>query len=192
MENQSKRDRIIEAAIGLFAEHGFEVASIQDIANRASVAKGTVYLYFESKEVLVREVYKTCYERDIEACNAGVDLLKSSVEKLCKRLDNIMSYRLAHPQEARIEQLYSLSPVYGKEPNEVKTEMMNDIFEIIQKGIRDGELQLVSEDLLCTIYYGIAQSCYLKLQDDPEFWSRQETRTFCYDLIRKAFTKIEG
>lgn len=187
MEYQSKRERIIAAAIELFAENGFEITSIQDIAKKASVAKGTVYLYFESKEVLVREVYKTCYEMDIEACNEGVDLLDSSVEKLCRRLDNIMFYRITHPQESRIEQLYSLSPVYGKEPFELKTEMMNDISQIIREGIEKGELKQVSVDLLSTIYYGIAQSCYLKLQDDPDFWDGQEAREFCFDLIRESF-----
>lgn len=189
MDNQSKRTRIIEAAIEMFAEHGFEVTSVQDIANRASVAKGTVYLYFESKEALVREVYQTCYAMDIQACNEGIDLLDSAVDKLCKRLDNIMSYRISHPLESRIERLYSISPVYGVEPFEKKTEMLNDIQEIIRQGIDGGELAPVSVDLLSTIYYGIAQSCYLKLQEDPDFWDRQETRDFCYDLIRKAFTK---
>lgn len=189
MDYQSKRERIIAAATELFAENGFEVTSIQDIACKASVAKGTVYLYFESKEVLVREVYKTCYEMDIEACKEGVDLLDSAVDKLCKRLDNIMSYRLTHPRESRIEQLYSLSPVYGKEPFETKTEMMNDISDIIREGIEDGELKAVSVDLLSTIYYGIAQSCYLKLQDHPDFWDNQETREFCFGLIRESFAK---
>jgi AcrR family transcriptional regulator len=189
MDNQSKRQRILQAAIELFAENGFEITSIQDIAKRASVAKGTVYVYFESKEVLVKEVHKLCYEMDVRACREGMESLDSTVDQLCKRLDNIMSYAITHPLESRIEQLYGMSPVYGKEPFEVKPEMMDDIKKIIQEGIAQGELRPLSVDLLATMYYGIAQCCYLKLQEAPDFWDRQETKDFCYDLIRNSFTK---
>jgi AcrR family transcriptional regulator len=48
-----KREDILKAARTVFAEHGFVGARIVDIASRAGVATGTVYLYFESKEALV-------------------------------------------------------------------------------------------------------------------------------------------
>lgn len=48
-----KREDILKAAREVFAEQGFVGARIVDIATRAGVATGTVYLYFESKEALV-------------------------------------------------------------------------------------------------------------------------------------------
>ena len=64
-EEQRKRRKearpgeILAAAIEAFAEHGFAGATVEDIARRAGVAKGTVYLYFQTKdelfEALVRE-----------------------------------------------------------------------------------------------------------------------------------------
>ncbi len=48
-----KRADILAAARAVFAEQGFVGARIADIATRAGVATGTVYLYFDSKEALV-------------------------------------------------------------------------------------------------------------------------------------------
>jgi AcrR family transcriptional regulator len=49
----AKRDAILQAARVLFKEKGVEDATVAEIANNASVATGTVYLYFRSKSVIV-------------------------------------------------------------------------------------------------------------------------------------------
>ena len=72
MEEAGKYQQILDAAAELFAERGFEGASIQDIAQKAGVGKGTVYLYFKTKDDLIRQVYEYCYEMDIRACMEGV------------------------------------------------------------------------------------------------------------------------
>jgi len=47
---------IIEAALDVFADHGFAQARLDDIAERAGVSKGSIYLHFSSKEDLFRAV----------------------------------------------------------------------------------------------------------------------------------------
>lgn len=47
-----KKDRIAEAAYQLFLEQGFDNVSVQEIVERAGVAKGTFYLYFHDREDL--------------------------------------------------------------------------------------------------------------------------------------------
>lgn len=51
---EQKRSKIINSAIELFAEKGFDATSINMIATRASVSKGLMYNYFESKEDLIK------------------------------------------------------------------------------------------------------------------------------------------
>lgn len=51
-----KQARLLSAALDLFVEKGFHGATIPEIAARAGVATGTVYLYFDGKERLVNEV----------------------------------------------------------------------------------------------------------------------------------------
>ncbi|MFC1835376.1 TetR/AcrR family transcriptional regulator [Thermodesulfobacteriota bacterium] len=53
-----KREAILDAALILFAERGFHGTSVAQIAERANVGAGTIYRYFEDKEVLVNVLYK--------------------------------------------------------------------------------------------------------------------------------------
>jgi len=50
--DKDKETKILEVAETVFAEKGFHATKVDEIASRAGVAKGTVYLYFKSKEHL--------------------------------------------------------------------------------------------------------------------------------------------
>jgi AcrR family transcriptional regulator len=52
-EKENRRRSILDAARTLFFESGFQLATVDDVAARAEVSKGTVYLYFESKESIL-------------------------------------------------------------------------------------------------------------------------------------------
>jgi len=54
-----RRDAILAAALDEFASRGFEAARLDDVARRAGVAKGTIYLYFRDKETLFQELIRT-------------------------------------------------------------------------------------------------------------------------------------
>jgi AcrR family transcriptional regulator len=49
--------RLLEAAVTLFAEKGFDATSVQEIVERAQVTKGAMYHYFKSKDDLLYEIY---------------------------------------------------------------------------------------------------------------------------------------
>jgi AcrR family transcriptional regulator len=49
--------RLLDAAVGLFAEKGFDATSVQEIVERAAVTKGAMYHYFKSKDDLLYEIY---------------------------------------------------------------------------------------------------------------------------------------
>ena len=51
-EDPRKRRQILEGARRLFLSKGFDAASMGDIAREAGVSKGTLYVYFDNKEVL--------------------------------------------------------------------------------------------------------------------------------------------
>lgn len=60
MENT--RERIVEAALRLFHEHGYRGATTAEIARQAGVAEGTIYRYFKEK----KELFLACVEPVIE------------------------------------------------------------------------------------------------------------------------------
>jgi AcrR family transcriptional regulator len=53
-----RREAILAAALDEFAARGFEAARLEDVARRAGVAKGTIYLYFRDKESLFQELIR--------------------------------------------------------------------------------------------------------------------------------------
>src|SRR5262245_10226103 len=54
-----RRDAIVSAALEEFAARGFAATRLDDVARRADVAKGTIYLYFRDKESLFQELVRS-------------------------------------------------------------------------------------------------------------------------------------
>ena len=65
-EPAARRDAILDAALTVFAERGFEAARLDDVAAQAGVAKGTLYLYFKDKEALFEEVVRSAASPIVE------------------------------------------------------------------------------------------------------------------------------
>jgi AcrR family transcriptional regulator len=69
-KSEETRTRILEAALRVFREHGFERATMREIASEAKVAVGAAYYYFDSKDAIVMAFYEQSQHRmksDIEA-----------------------------------------------------------------------------------------------------------------------------
>jgi AcrR family transcriptional regulator len=66
---------ICAAALEVFAEKGFAAAKLDEIARKAGVSKGTLYLYFKDKEELFRAVVRSAIAPNIEAVASAVSLL---------------------------------------------------------------------------------------------------------------------
>ena len=69
-----KYQRILDAAVAVFAEKGFFTSRIADIADRADVADGTVYLYFKSKEEILHSIFD---QNMADAIASGRRLIKA-------------------------------------------------------------------------------------------------------------------
>jgi len=59
IRSQARREAILEAALNEFSARGFAAARLDDVAKRAGVAKGTIYLHFRDKEALFQEIVRS-------------------------------------------------------------------------------------------------------------------------------------
>lgn len=66
-EVQDRRQQILEAAVAVFAERGYQRATVKEIAARAGVAPGTIYLYFRNKRELLLALAETLIRRAADA-----------------------------------------------------------------------------------------------------------------------------
>jgi TetR/AcrR family fatty acid metabolism transcriptional regulator len=77
--SEQRRTEILQAALNLFSEKGFGETTVEDVAQAAGVAKGTIYLYFRSKEHLLLALKKQFMSGLVDALT---DLIAEAVERL--------------------------------------------------------------------------------------------------------------
>ena len=79
-----RKREILDTALDLFAEEGYEAASLRDIAKRMGITPGLVYHYFDSKQKLFDEAM----ERYVEECAAGfTSVLRSTDRGIREKVD---------------------------------------------------------------------------------------------------------
>src|SRR6476661_7646575 len=71
-EREARSSAILDAALDVFLENGFAGARLDDVAARAGVAKGTIYLYAESKQGLFESLIRSGIAAPIAALEARV------------------------------------------------------------------------------------------------------------------------
>ncbi len=93
LKKELTRQALLSAAAGLFADHGYDETTIDDIVARASVAKVTFYYYFKSKEELVLAIKAALTDEAVAAAEA---LLNSagSAEEVLRSLARDLSSRV--------------------------------------------------------------------------------------------------
>jgi len=79
---EQKRQRILRAAIEVFATKGYFAARMTDVAEAAKVADGTLYLYFEGKEHLLMSIFDNVLGRFIERLDDEISRIEDPTERL--------------------------------------------------------------------------------------------------------------
>ncbi len=82
-----KKNRIIEAAVKVFAEKGFYLAKVSDVAKAANVADGTIYLYFKNKDDLLINLFEQKMELILQRFQEHLRDIADPVEKLHRFVD---------------------------------------------------------------------------------------------------------
>jgi len=77
-----KRQRILDAAVRVFAKKGYHGAKVAEIAKRAGIADGTVYLYFRNKEDILVSLFDEVMERHIAQARVELKGAKGAAAKL--------------------------------------------------------------------------------------------------------------
>lgn len=92
MKDLNKRRSILLAAVKVFAKHGFEKTTVDEIAEKTKVAKGTVYYYFESKEEIFNAIIIEGLHDFEKMINESVALGKNAVDKINILIDTEVVY----------------------------------------------------------------------------------------------------
>ena len=140
---QAKHDAIIQAAMECFIEQGFKKSSIDEIAERANVGKGTVYLACESKA----DLFYRAVHADLQAWAAQiarfVDPRQSAEQILRKMAETGVIYIADHPLVrglfAGVHQ--GMLPDWAERFAELRAMGRSTVADVLRLGIRQGEFR---------------------------------------------------
>ncbi len=188
------RRRILEAARKLFLERGFEAANLDEVAQRAGVAKGTIYRYFESKAELYVEVLVWNADAFVERMRHTLDPSLSPQEQVLQTGRFYVRHYAEHPEYFRIFWAVENQRMIGELP-EPLLEIVWDLWkrglaiavEIIENGVKAGAFRPCdpwqTASLLWVLANGLIQS-----ESDPH---RRELRHSTLEqLIDDAFSLV--
>jgi AcrR family transcriptional regulator len=125
LQKRDKREAILQAALELIAEHGFQHTPMSLISKRSKASAGIIYHYFESKDDLLLSLYLRI-KGDMSRAWLTAD---DPQQPLAKRFQSlwlvIFRYCLAHPQEMAFVEQYESLPIAKKrdagQRNETRT-----------------------------------------------------------------------
>jgi AcrR family transcriptional regulator len=102
---EARPDEILDAALAVFGESGFARAKLDDVARLAGVSKGTLYLYFDSKESLFREMVRAKVVASLAESELFVRTYEGPARALLVELIRRMYGRVRREQMTRIARL---------------------------------------------------------------------------------------
>ena len=146
MLKKNKREKILKAAISSFAQKGYHDTSISKIINKAGIARGTFYLYFENK----RQIFDSILENlivEIDRCIKKIEIGKerqNPLEQLKDNLRRIFTLFVENPELSRI--LLRHAAGLDKESDQKITEFYNNIADKIGDALKLGiKMELIRD-----------------------------------------------
>jgi TetR/AcrR family fatty acid metabolism transcriptional regulator len=132
-----KYQRILDAAIAVIAEKGFFTARISDIAARADVADGTVYLYFKSKEEILMKAINAAFDGFMSHARIELAKIDSGAAQLRRLAYLHLEAMGSNRNAAKVFQMELRQSTRFLE--EFSHEHMVEYFALVREAIRRGQ-----------------------------------------------------
>jgi AcrR family transcriptional regulator len=142
----ARPQELLAAALDLFVEKGFAAARAEEVAQRAGVSKGTLYLYYPSKEELFKAVVRQNLSNVIAEARTLVDAFDGSSSELLSNLVQLWWLRAGDTPVAGIHKVVlgevrnfpELAQFYS---DEIIVPAKNLFSDCVERGIRRGEFR---------------------------------------------------
>ncbi|MES2889705.1 MAG: TetR/AcrR family transcriptional regulator [Pseudomonadota bacterium] len=145
---QDRPQELMDAALALFGEKGFAATRAEEVALRAGVSKGTLYLYYESKEELLKAVIRENLSKLIAEGAERVDafegttaeLLASLLASWWERVGNTPASAIHKIMLSEVRNFPEIAEFYAREVIDPANELLA---RTVQRGIDRGEFRPV-------------------------------------------------
>lgn len=196
-EKRLRHQQILDAAYDVFNQVGFHSATIDQIAERAELAKGTIYIYFKSKEELYFSLLLNGQEiiigmlTDLEKRNPPPEeLLREISDTLFRFYREHTSYFRIFTAMQQEDMQAKMSPELSRQINEQATTILNLMSNQIQGAMEAGSFDAVSPwhvaNILWGSFIGIAQLAITREQLRVGTMHTDDLLTLCFDMIQRG------
>jgi AcrR family transcriptional regulator len=137
-ERLQRRNNIIDAAERLFFKHGFDRVSIDQIAEAAELAKGTIYLYFKSREDLHYAIVNRGLDAMAKVITERYDPSRSGAENLLEMGRSYIRFTKMHPGYNRALMVFDASESLKiLDPGSP----LRHLIDVVTRGQEDGSIR---------------------------------------------------
>lgn len=168
MEKKDKKTTIINAAIKLFMEKGFDATSTASIAKEAGVATGTLFHYFKTKEELINCIYRETKAVWKEETIKGFKEDDGIKEQTWRLFINSIDWALNRPEHYTFYKMFANSPQITSETKQEIEEQRAFMHQMIEAGQKEGIIKQGSVELMITVGNGITYSIIEYLLLNPK------------------------
>lgn len=146
---EARAKEILDAALDLFAERGFAATRLEDIAQKAGVSKGTLYLYFENKEDIFRSMVRETLVSNITIAEKLIPLFPGSTIFIFDRIIDAVFGRIVHSRAAAIPKIiigeaHNFPELVRFYVEEVVERVIQMVSLLLERGIERGEFRPVT------------------------------------------------
>lgn len=145
--SDERKNQIINAAEGVFTEKGFDQARMDDIAEETGLSKGTLYLYFKSKDELIIAILDRMFQREfkqLENLDQPAESATDAIWNITKLLTKeILSLLRLIPIVYQFLALAFRNKYVQKAMKKYINRYLDILIPIIQRGIDSGEFRQV-------------------------------------------------
>ncbi len=140
---QGKRERILDAAVKVFAAEGFYNAKVSQIAEAAGVADGTIYLYFKSKDELLISLFEDRMDRVLETLRGALGEPGGAIARLRRVIELHLELIEQNPEMAEVitVELRQSAKFIREYHNPKFAEFLRLIAGAVAEGQKKGELR---------------------------------------------------
>jgi AcrR family transcriptional regulator len=144
---QQTRTAIIEAALALFRERGYEATTMRQIASRAGVSTGNAYYYFSSKEELIQEFYLIGHAEHLAASRAVLASQTELGARLRGTLRALIDIQAPYHAFAATFYKHAAEPSSPLSPFSQQSRPARDASIALYREVVDGSSARISDDV---------------------------------------------
>ena len=188
IKDEAKIEAIYNATLSLVKEKGLAGITMSDISKAASIATGTLYIYFKNKEELIKALFWECREQSATKYFEGLDAAGTFEERMKRVFTNIVFYKMLRFEvSAFLEQTYH-SPFVCITDLKKKQTALQPLLDLFEQGIASGIIKNMDGETLMTFMFGVIHETIKKAHFSGKRLSKDkidQIYTLFWDGIRR-------